>query len=52
MEYTKEQFNGLRCYANEIILKLFKAKELGQLEILKMYVDRSIEDLKKGTEGE
>lgn len=43
----KKDYNELRCFANEIILQLFEAKQESQLEILKISVDRSLEELKK-----
>lgn len=41
------KYNDLRVIANDIILQLFDAKQKDQLEILKIYVDKSLESLNK-----
>ena len=40
-----KELNELRCYANEIIAQLHKAKAIGQLEILFHYTLLSLKDL-------
>ena len=40
------KYNDLRCYASEIILQLFNNKQVKQLELLKLLIDKSLEDLK------
>ena len=37
--------NELRCYANEIILKLHKERELGQIQLLLMACILALKDL-------
>ena len=39
--------NELRLFAAEVIRKLWSAKDLSQLNLLKMQVESSIEDLEK-----
>ena len=45
-ELTEKEINNeLRCYASEIILKLFKAGELSQVRLLKILIDESLKKL-------
>jgi hypothetical protein len=43
----KNENNELRLFAAEVIRKLWSAKDLSQLNLLKMQVESSIEDLEK-----
>jgi hypothetical protein len=44
---TKEYANEIRLAANDIIIKLYYAGELGQLEILAQYSQMAVDRLKK-----
>lgn len=41
------EWNEFRCYAAEIVVRLYKAKQVGQLELLELQIKRSLEELKK-----
>lgn len=45
MELNEKTANDLRCYASEIVHKLWTQKYLEQLKIFKMYVDGAVKDL-------
>jgi hypothetical protein len=44
---TKDHANQIRLTANEIIMQLYRAGELGHLEILLQYSQMAVNDLKK-----
>lgn len=46
-EALKSENNELRLFAAEVIRKLWSAKDLSQLNLLKMQIESSIEDLEK-----
>lgn len=37
--------NQIRCVASDCIIRLFESGNVSQLELLKMHVDRAIEEL-------
>jgi len=43
---TKDRANQIRLTANEIIMQLFRAGELEQLEILLQYSQMAVDNLK------
>lgn len=42
---SDKELNDLRCIASEIIVKLYKAEKRRQLELLKMHVDKALDEL-------
>jgi hypothetical protein len=48
---TKDYYNEIRLTANEIIMTLYRAGELGQLEILAQYSKMAVDDLKLKKSG-
>jgi len=43
---TKNDYNELRCYANEIMHQLYQAGEIGQLELLVNYGNSAVSHIK------
>jgi len=43
---TKDHVNQIRLTANDIIMQLYRAGELGQLEILLQYSQMAVDNLK------
>lgn len=45
------EYNELRCIAGDIIIKLYKAKERSQLELLKQQCEHAIKKLDGTSNG-
>lgn len=41
-----DQENEMRCIASEIIIKLYEAKNIVQLELLQMHVESALKELR------
>jgi hypothetical protein len=49
---TAADRNDFRCLASEIICKLYEAKDVSQLKLLKAHCDRALEELAAKPDGE
>lgn len=44
---TESEANELRCFAHEVIIKLFDAKQSTHLDLLMVHCQRAIEEIKR-----